>query len=66
MIVDTSREASLIMWQMFLWVAAICIAFAIWSSLSRANEKMEATQRVVPPADPADEGGLRVQRGERG
>jgi hypothetical protein len=36
------------MWQMFLWVAAISIAFAIWGSLSRANEKMEASQRVVP------------------
>jgi hypothetical protein len=33
---------------MFLWATAISIAFAIWSSLSRANEKMEATQRPVP------------------
>lgn len=53
------------MWQMLLWIAAICIAFAIWSSLSRANEKLEATQRVVARADQAAEG-LRVQRGERG
>jgi hypothetical protein len=36
------------MWQMFLWVAAIWIAFAIWSSLSRANEKMQASQQLVP------------------
>jgi hypothetical protein len=36
------------MWQMFLWLTAIWIAFAIWSSLSRANERMEESQRLVP------------------
>jgi hypothetical protein len=54
------------MWQMFLWIAAIWIGFAIWSSLSRANEKMEASQRLVPEKDRAADGRLRVQRGERG
>jgi hypothetical protein len=43
------------MWQMLLWVAAIWIAFAIWSSLSRENEKMEASLRPVPvPIKKAD------------
>lgn len=54
------------MWQMFLSIAAISVAFAIWSSLSRANEKMEANQRLVPRADQTADGRLRIQRGERG
>jgi hypothetical protein len=36
------------MLEILLWVTAIWIAFAIWSSLSQANEKMETTQCLVP------------------
>jgi hypothetical protein len=35
------------MWQTFLWASAIWVAFSIWNSLSRANEKMEQSQRPV-------------------
>jgi hypothetical protein len=35
------------MWQTFLWASAISVAFAIWNSLSRANAKMEESQRAL-------------------
>lgn len=36
------------MWQVFLWVSAIVVAFGIWDSLSRSNAKLESLQQVVP------------------
>jgi hypothetical protein len=35
------------MWQTFLWASAIGVAFSIWNSLSRANAKMEESQRLL-------------------
>jgi hypothetical protein len=35
------------MWQMILYVAAISVAFGIWRSLTRINEKMVESDRYV-------------------